>query len=77
MRTKFQFAASIFILLFALTSLQAYPKFAALTGEKCQSCHVNPTGGGMRNLYGVKYGKDNLYFKFWEKQIKPLKLTLR
>jgi hypothetical protein len=56
----------IIIFLFSSTAL-SYPKFAALTGEKCQSCHVNPTGGGMRNLYGVKYSKDNLYLKFLEK----------
>ncbi len=68
MKTKLHLNAVIFILIFLLTaSLEAYPKFAAYTGEKCQSCHVNPTGGGMRNLYGVKYGKDNLYFKFLEK----------
>jgi hypothetical protein len=75
MKTKFRFASGIFVLFFVLTSaLYSYPKFAAYTGEKCQSCHVNPTGGGMRNLYGVKYGKDNLYFKFWEKANKTTEI---
>ncbi len=62
------------LLLFAAASSYSYPKFAAYTGEKCQSCHVNPTGGGMRNLYGAKYGKDNLYFKFWEKANKTTEI---
>lgn len=48
----------------------SYPKFAAYTGEKCVSCHVNPTGGGMRNQYGIKYSKDKLFFKFLSKQNK-------
>jgi len=58
---------SIFLLSLINGNSYSYPKFAALTGEKCQSCHVNPTGGGMRNLFGVKYAKDNLYLKPFEK----------
>lgn len=57
-------------LFFTANNLYAYPKYAAYTGEKCQSCHVNPTGGGMRNGFGVKYSKDKLFFKFLEKQNK-------
>lgn len=45
----------------------AYPKFAAYTGEKCISCHVNPTGGGIRNKYGLQYSKDNLVLKSLKK----------
>lgn len=68
MKTKVLSAAAVAVMFFIFNaSLLSYPKFAAYTGEKCQSCHVNPTGGGMRNLYGVKYSKDNLYFKIWEK----------
>lgn len=75
MKTKIRFASAVFVLFFVFTSaLYSYPKFAAYTGEKCQSCHVNPTGGGMRNLYGVKYSKDNLYFKFWEKANKTTEI---
>ncbi|MCI0450471.1 MAG: hypothetical protein L0Y79_11945 [Chlorobi bacterium] len=57
----------VFVSLFLSVNSYSYPKFAAYTGEKCITCHVNPTGGGMRNLFGVKYSKDNLFFKFLEK----------
>ncbi|MBI4509516.1 MAG: hypothetical protein HY698_07750 [Deltaproteobacteria bacterium] len=30
----------------------AVPRFAARTGMHCASCHVNPSGGGMRTPYG-------------------------
>jgi hypothetical protein len=75
MKLKLHSASGLLVLFFVFSSaLYSYPKFAALTGEKCQSCHVNPTGGGMRNLYGVKYSKDNLYFKFWEKANKTTEI---
>lgn len=28
------------------------PRFAARTGSDCGTCHVSPSGGGMRNAYG-------------------------
>jgi hypothetical protein len=68
-KTSVLFIAFLIALTFHIFNNQAYsyPKFAALTGEKCQSCHVNPTGGGIRNSYGVKYSKDKLYMKFLKK----------
>lgn len=65
---KFTFSViTLLFLSFSSTQLYSYPKFAAYSGEKCISCHVNPTGGGLRNPYGVKYSRDNLYMKFLKK----------
>jgi hypothetical protein len=63
----------IFALLLTFNSY-SYPKFAAYTGNKCMDCHVNPTGGGMRQDWGVKYSQKNLFFKFWEKANKTTEI---
>ncbi|MBI2893368.1 MAG: hypothetical protein HYY06_07430 [Deltaproteobacteria bacterium] len=46
----------VFVLLFLLSSSEgaalALPRFAARNAGECIQCHVNPTGGGMRNEYG-------------------------
>ena len=49
------------------SQVYSYPKFAAYTGSKCQSCHINPTGAGIRNQWGVLYSKENLFMKPFEK----------
>ena len=45
----------------------ALPRFAARTGAKCQSCHVNPTGAEMRQAFGVQYGREQLPVPDWSK----------
>ena len=42
------------LFLFILSvSLFALPRFAAENGTSCNLCHVNPTGAGLRNDYGI------------------------
>src|SRR3974377_1100865 len=65
----------LLIFLYSGKNSFSYPKYAAYTGEKCVSCHINPSGGGLRNLYGVKYSKENLYFKFLEKANKSTEIN--
>ena len=38
----------------------ALPRFALMMGAKCGSCHVNPTGGQMRNEYGITFSTDKV-----------------
>ena len=51
--------------LFSTLPIFALPRFASRTGAKCQSCHVNPTGGGMRQTFGVQYGRETLPVPTW------------
>lgn len=48
------------MIIISAQSAFSLPRFALLTGSQCQSCHVDPTGGRMRNLFGFNYGKDEL-----------------
>jgi hypothetical protein len=46
---------------FSVVSLSfSLPKFSIRTGAKCSSCHVNPTGKGMRTEFGQNFGREDL-----------------
>lgn len=58
-------AIGLLVLLPFLPQALALPRFAARTGAKCQSCHVNPSGGGMRQIFGAQYGREKLPVPEW------------
>jgi hypothetical protein len=60
MRGKVLAIAGIAMLLACAGSARALPRFALMTGAKCASCHVNPTGGQMRTDYGLTFGMEKL-----------------
>ncbi|MBL8006405.1 MAG: hypothetical protein JNJ56_02655 [Ignavibacteria bacterium] len=70
MKNLYRSAVLITLFIFG-TSLQSkvfsYPKFAALSGNMCIDCHVNPDGGGMRNGGGNFYAKNNLNMDLFKK----------
>lgn len=41
----------------------AEPYLAIETGLKCNMCHVDPTGGGERSLFGMTFARTNLAVK--------------
>lgn len=45
---------TLIVLIFGNNAL-ATPRYAATYGQSCNLCHVNPTGGGMRTLYGAQF----------------------
>lgn len=64
------FAACLGILLALATmtpgGVHAEPYFAVREGVKCVTCHVNATGGGMRNAFGNTWGQRVLPARFIE-----------
>lgn len=54
------------MLLLCSSYLSALPKFASRLNLSCKSCHVNPTGGGLRNAFGVSYGQEDLPIPTWQ-----------
>ena len=56
----------IAILFLLLNCLYGLPRFSLEQGSQCISCHINPTGGGMRNDYGSNvYTLDELTIRKW------------
>jgi hypothetical protein len=53
----------------------ALPRFALQTGAKCQSCHVNPAGGAMRQTFGMQYGRDRLPLEATSDEVQMEDLT--
>ncbi len=57
----------IFLLIF-ISTLFSLPNYSIQESSGCINCHVNPTGGGMRNDYGSNiYTLDDLSIRKWIK----------
>jgi hypothetical protein len=65
-------------LFFLINAGSALPRFAARMDLKCQSCHIDPNGGGMRNYYGdVMYGREVLPVPAWSQDTTIEEFTTR
>lgn len=60
-------ALCVMMLALSLSSI-ALPRFSSRMNLPCQSCHVNPSGGGMRNQFGLDFGREQLAVKQWQQE---------
>jgi hypothetical protein len=58
-RNSIAWAAGVLLAL-PITMARAEPYLAVQQGYKCASCHVSPTGGGLRNDFGVVFSQNVL-----------------
>src|SRR5262245_56840644 len=61
-RIFFRFGAAALLIALA-GAAQAEPYLAAQMGLKCAQCHVNPTGGGMRSVFGNTFAQTQVAAK--------------
>jgi len=47
--------ATAFLFILLIANLYGLPEFTAKSEQKCNLCHVSPTGGGMRNSFGSQF----------------------
>jgi len=48
-------AVSVLAVLVLASPARAIPRYSAAYGQDCKLCHVNPTGGGLRDLYASQF----------------------
>jgi hypothetical protein len=75
MKKLFSALLIFFVFLIFSSDVFSYPRYSAYTGDKCIDCHVSPTGGLMRNQYGLNYARENLQMGFLEKYTKKVKFN--